>query len=161
LPYGRKTHTSVVANGYIYLIGGADASNVATSSIIYAKLNADGSTGSWITNATSIPVAVQTHSSVVANGYVYVIGGAVTAGTTQTSVYYAKLNTDGSVGAWSTNTNVLPTSVAEHSSVAANGYVYVVGGSDNVGPPWNTYGTYYAKLNGDGTVGPWQTSKQN
>ncbi len=70
------------------------------------------------------------HSSVVADGYVYVIGGYNNI-TPQSTVYYARLNTDGSTGAWSTNANALPDARARHPSFIANGYVYVIGGNNN------------------------------
>ncbi|MDO8429853.1 MAG: hypothetical protein Q7S73_00615, partial [bacterium] len=127
MPANRWQPSSVVANGYVYVIGGA-ATAQSQSTVYYAKLNSDGSTGAWSTNANALPGGSYTLSSVIANGYAYVIGGH--DGTTaQSTVYYAKLNSDGSTGAWSTNANALPLVRYSHSSVVANGYVYVIGGN--------------------------------
>jgi hypothetical protein len=42
-------------------------------------------------------------------------------------VYYTKINSDGSLGTWSTNSNYLPLAIDAHGSISANGYVYVIG----------------------------------
>ncbi|MEK9170271.1 MAG: hypothetical protein AAB674_01350, partial [Patescibacteria group bacterium] len=124
LPAARQAHTSVVTNGYAYVIGGYNS--VSQTTVYYAKLNSNGSTGAWATNANALPADRSDHSSVVANGYVYVLGGY--SNTPVSTVYYAKLNSDGSVGAWSTNANALPSVNRYPSSVVANGYVYTIGG---------------------------------
>jgi hypothetical protein len=153
LPAARGVHSSVVANGYVYVIGGYDGVTGSTTTVYYAKLNADGSTGAWQTNANALPAVRDQHSSVVANGYVYVMGGYDTS--TQSTVYYAKLNADGSTGAWVTNTNALPAARYFHTSVVANGYVYVIGGSSDSDIQSTVY---YAKLNADGSTGAWVTN---
>ncbi|MEX2209443.1 MAG: kelch repeat-containing protein, partial [Patescibacteria group bacterium] len=61
----------------------------------------------WQTDANALPSARSGHASVVANGYVYTIGGLL---GDQTAVYYAELNPDGSTGSWQTNANALPAS---------------------------------------------------
>ena len=151
LPGLRNNATSVVANGYVYVMGGFDGS-VRTDTVYYAKLNADGSIGAWSTAVNALPAVRGTASSVVANGYVYVIGGR-DASVNQSTVYYAKLNADGSVGAWSTAVNALPATRSDTTSVVANGYVYVMGGTN--GSAYST--VYYAKLNADGSVGAWSS----
>ncbi|MDO8429831.1 MAG: hypothetical protein Q7S73_00500, partial [bacterium] len=106
LPGIRGLHSSIIANGYVYVIGGTDGSYQST--IYYAKLNSDGSTGAWSTNANALPEIRGAHSSIVANGYVYVIGGSISGVSYQSTVFYAKLNSDGSTSAWATNANALP-----------------------------------------------------
>jgi hypothetical protein len=153
LPQILGYHTSIVANGYVYVIGGFNGATFL-STVYYAKLNADGSTGAWQTNANALPQILEYHTSIVANGYVYVIGG-FNGSTFQSTVYYAKLNADGSTGAWQTNANALPQILGAQSSIVVNGYVYVIGG-DNSGGVQST--VYYAKLNADGSTGAWQTN---
>lgn len=148
----RSSTAAVTANGYVYVIGGYDNSNNIKNTVLYSPAGANGTLGSWTTNAQNLPGAVYGATSVVANGYVYVIGG--NNPSTVSTVYYAKLNSDGSTGAWSTNTNALPTALAYSTSVVSNGYVYVMGGN-NAGQV-NT--VYYAKLNSDGSVGTWSTA---
>jgi hypothetical protein len=62
---------TVTANGYIYYIGGTASngtSGAISSAVSYAKLNADGSPGSWATGNT-LPVALYGASAVVANNF--------------------------------------------------------------------------------------------
>jgi hypothetical protein len=127
LPLSRQDHSSVAANGYIYVIGGCTCANGQTT-IYYAKVNANGSLGSWATNTSNpLTVGLYDHSSVVVNGYVYVIGGT-TGSTPQSAVYYAKLNANGTIGAWSTSANTLPLARLVGSAVTSNGYIYYMGG---------------------------------
>jgi N-acetylneuraminic acid mutarotase len=114
---------AIVANGYLYVLG---STNLAPQ---YAKLNSDGSLGAW--TAAGATQTTQAPSTFVANGYVYVIGGLDGSANPRSSVYYAKLNSDGSIGSWRTNSNYLPTTVELHSSFVSNGYVYVIGGDAN------------------------------
>ena len=151
LPDARGSHSSVVSNGYVYVIGGT-SNTTNQSTVFYAKLNADGSTGAWITSSNPLPNVRLSHTSVVANGYVYVIGGS--NGSAVSTVYYAKLNADGTTGLWQTSANVLPSVTQLHSSVVANGYVYVIGG--NNGSP--TSAVFFAKLNADGSTGVWDSN---
>ena len=153
LPINWYYGSSVVANGYVYAIGGHNGST-SQSSIYYAKLNADGSTSAWITAANALPAARSRQSSVVANGYVYVLGGY--NGSAQTSVYYAKLNADGSVGAWATSSNPLSVVMNDSSAAVANGFIYMLGGDDGGSTTYNT--VYYAKLNADGSTSAWSTT---
>ena len=146
---GRQYPGSIIANGYIYVIGGHDGTN-PVSTVYYAKLNADGSTGAFAAT-TAITAARYGHTSVTANGYIYVLGGYNSG--VQSTVYYAKLNANGTVGSWNTTT-ALSAARYTHSSVVANGYVYVIGGNDGSVQT----NVWYAKLNADGTLGNWNST---
>ncbi|MDE2001260.1 MAG: DUF5011 domain-containing protein [Patescibacteria group bacterium] len=137
LPTALQAGLSVVANGYVYYIGGNN-DTIKESTVYYAKLNSDGSVGSWSTNSNALPAARDAATGFVANGYVYVMGGN-NGSAAQTTVYYAKLNSDGSVGSWSTNSNALPAVRESATSVAANGYVYVIGGSNGTSIQTSVY----------------------
>ncbi len=150
---GRFEHASVTANGYVYVIAGDDNADVPQSTVYYAKLNADGSIGTWATT-TALPSARTELSAVTINGYIYAIGGRDSSQVVQTSVYYAKLKADGTVGSWNTTT-VLPLERTNHTSVTANGFVYVLGGDETGGA---TTTVYYARANADGTLGSWSTT---
>ena len=152
LPAVRYYHSSVVSNGYVYAIGGAD-SVAATSSVLYALVNATGSLGSWQT-ATVLPAVRLGHSSVVSNGYVYAIGGS--SGGPTSSVLYALINATGSLGSWQTATSSLPAARYDHSSVVSNGYVYAIGGRDSLDIA--TSSVLYALVNATGSLGSWQTA---
>jgi hypothetical protein len=148
---GRSTHSSAVYNDYLYVLGGYDGSNLLND-VQYAKINADGTVGPW-NSTTPLITGRNNHSSIVYNGYLYVLGG--NDGTnTLNDVQYAKINADGTVGPWNTTTP-FTTARKEHTSVVHNGYVYVLGG-DDVSNFLND--VQYAKINADGTVGPWNST---
>jgi hypothetical protein len=151
----RNGASAVVANGYVYVIGGVDGSGTIQSTVYLARLNTDGTLGNWTTSSATGLAARVSHTSVVANGYVYVIGGNDSSLVTQNTVYYAKLNADGTLGNWSTTVNTGLGARDGHASVVANGYVYVIGGPNGAAPQ-NT--VYYSKINTDGTLGSWSSN---
>lgn len=149
---------AVVANGYIYHIGGVDGATNTLADIEYAKLNTDGTVGSWTAAANAISVTGDStrrqFQPVVANGYLYIIGGRDNTNTTRDTSYYAKLNADGSVGTWSATT-VLPSARFGQATVAYNGYIFVIGGFNSSLTAQTS--VYSAKVNADGTLGSWST----
>lgn len=156
LPANISDGMSVTANGYVYHIGGESGGSALTA-VYYAKLNADGSTGTWSTNANTLPAGRKGAGAVVANGYVYIIGGSTGTGVANATntVYSAKINADGSLGAWTSSANVLPAVRSYGGSIVANGYVYVLAGHNGT-----TYQTavYYSRVGANGTVGAWSTA---
>lgn len=156
LPDKRVEHFATVANGYIYVIGGIDDSFTPMTTAYYAKLNADGTIGSWSTT-TALPVALESAGTVTANGYVYAIGGKTGSGACSTlctnAVYYAKLNADGTLGAWNTGTGTGLPALTHTRAVLMNGYMYAIGGYSS--GEVNLATVYYSKLNADGTNGAW------
>ncbi|MFA5857858.1 MAG: hypothetical protein WC955_02210 [Elusimicrobiota bacterium] len=152
IPTSLGYHSSVVNNGYLYITGGNNGSILNT--IYYAKINCDGSIASFQTNSNTIPSHLDRHSSVVYNGYLYITGGNGGISLLNT-VYYAKLNADGSVESFNISSNTIPTSLFAHSSVVNNGYLYVTGGC--IGVPTNLNTVYLAKLNADGSIGSFST----
>ncbi len=153
LPSILDDATSVVDNGYIYVIGGY--SGTENNTVYYAKVNSNGSIGSWTTSPSTLPQGLDTAASVTANGYVYVFGGETT-GSILNTIYFAKLNSDGSVGSWLTDSNTLPQELWGEDAVTVNGNVYILGGYN--GTNGDQSNVYYAALNSDGTVGSWTTS---
>jgi N-acetylneuraminic acid mutarotase len=136
---GVDSATSVAYNGYIYEIGGW------TTTVYYAPINANGNLGTWA-STTSLPAALYIATSVVYDGYIYEIGGDNTSSVAVSSVYYAPINSNGTIGSWTATTS-LPYATSAATSVAYNGYIYEIGG-------WTTT-VYYAPINANGTLGPW------
>lgn len=125
LTTARSMPGSVVYNGYLYAVGGAGGGS-ALSTVEYAPINGDGSVGTWKTTS-SMTTTRQNHQAVVYNGYIYAIGGQNNSGTNLSSVEYAQLNVNGSVGTWQTTTN-LPAARQGMAATAYNGYLYSLGG---------------------------------
>lgn len=158
--------TAAASNGYLYVMGGNDVVNNinAVANIYSAPLLADGSVGSWTGLSNALPQARTAATSVVSNGYVYVIGGVNNTLALQSTVYYAPITANGTLGTWTTSTTALgcatagcgsPVALENATSVVANGYVYVIGGTN--GSDKNT--VYYGQLNATtGNISSWSTT---
>ena len=153
----RTGQATVVSNGYIYSMGSTGSSSPSTS-VEFAKLNANGTTGTWATT-TTLPATMASTEGIAANGYVYVLGGDNGSVPHDTGVvYYAHVNGDGSLGTWQTSSNNFSSNPTSDScAVTLNGYAYVIGGSiTSFGSQITTVS--YAKLNADGSTGTWATT---
>ncbi|HWT40447.1 MAG TPA: hypothetical protein VN081_04240 [Dongiaceae bacterium] len=155
LPASYQRVNATVYNGYVYLVGGFQAS-ASTNTVYVAPFNTNGTIGSW-SQMANLPVNLTDEGVVAQNNYIYALGGSLTSGPNcgtasdcQNTVYYAPLNADGTVGTWNTTTS-FTTARANMGAVAYNGYVYIFGGS-NTG---YLADSQYAKINSDGTIGTW------
>jgi N-acetylneuraminic acid mutarotase len=154
LPAPYSNHTLSYANGYLYQAGGfSSGAGFSGSNVFYAKVNGDGTIGAW-NNATSLPQAIFSHAGVAANGCVYVLGGEYYNGTVSSNVYYAKINADGSLGAWQMATP-MPDDLQSLSASVWNGRIYVIGGYDQNFALQNT--VYSAAIQADGSLSAWTT----
>ncbi len=151
LPTGTYEHASVAYNGYVYTIGGSNATR--TSTVLFAPINASGSIGNWSTT-TALPTSTDSHASVVYNGYLYVIGGCTNVCPTST-VLFAPINATGSIGSWTTTT-ALQSSIWNHSAITYNNYVYSIGGQDVFFIRTSTVN--FAPINATGSIGSWTTT---
>ncbi len=150
LPLSVSHATSVEYNGYIYEIGGFNSTN-NSSTVYYAPINSDGTVGVWNTT-TALPLHIVNATSVAYNGYIYEVGGFSSTNNLST-VYYAPINSDGTIGVWNTTT-ALPSSIGDATSVAYNGYIYEIGGFNSINNV-SLSTVYYAPINSNGTVGVW------
>jgi hypothetical protein len=153
-PVLRANNLSVVASGYLYVIGGQDGVTNALSTVYFAKLNSDGSVGTWSTT-NSMPGPRYFGNGVVANGYIYYVGGKDLADASQSQVYYGQVNPSTGAVTWNTDTtHAFPTTIVEENTLVSNGYMYLIGGG--VASPQTA--VYYTKLKSDGTLGGWTQS---
>jgi hypothetical protein len=153
LPVPIYSQASVAYNNFIYNIGGSDDAGNPTTTVLYASVSASGTLGTW-NSAQSLHSALYSSASVVANGYIYNIGGYNTGPTPTAAVYFAPINATGSLGAW-TSTQALPSTLRFHSAVAYNGYVYVLGGVNGIA----TSTVLYAPINATGSLGAWTSTQ--
>ena len=151
LPVTMRTHSTVASNGYLFVTGGRTGAAVV-STVYSAKINSDGTIGSFATLST-LPAARWGHSTVAYNGYLFVTGGTPDDSTATSTVYSAQIKPDGTVGAWAT-LSTLPAIMYAHSAVAGNGYLFVTGGYNGTS---SLSTVYSAKINSDGTIGAWAT----
>jgi hypothetical protein len=139
LPTGNNQMGVAVANGYVYLAGGSLAGTGVTRNVYYARLNIDGTVGSWTTVTNALPSERTQPGTAIVNGYLYVVGGTDSTPTSQASVFYAQLNSDGSLGSFNTAANSLPANRNTFGIIpSANGYMYVAGGNLTLASPQST-----------------------
>ncbi len=118
--------TCIAYKGYLYSIGGNTDNNNEIDNVQYAAISSDGSLGEW-SDLNPLPVPLTAHTAFCKDGYVYVLGGY------NNSIYYAKINTDGTISKWEKDLNSFMTARGNHSSNVNNDIIYIIGGSGNGG----------------------------
>ncbi len=101
------------------------------------------------TTGTNLPGTLYHSQAIVTKNRVYLLGGSVGDGI-ESTVYTAPINEDGTLGTWTTGTD-LPEPLAGSQAIVTTDRVYLLGG--------NTYSStvYTAPINEDGTLGTWTT----
>ena len=151
-----------VGSRYIYVIGGqVNATDPAGSNKVYiASVNSTtGAVGAWTTSMNNLPQELYGLTATVHNGYLYVAGGVGTSGAPVAAVYSAPINSDGTLGTWTTASNALPSARAFGTMFVFGGVMYYIDGDVNTGVPPNDQGVgdtsiYYAGAI-RGVVGSW------
>jgi hypothetical protein len=151
------------AKGYIYVTGGLATNSGVNAITQVARINSDGSLGSWSTSAQLMTNTRYSHGSVAYNGFLYVMGGCKLSGCPLNSqvnndVQYAPIGNGGTgdVGPSTANTNGLINARAGAGAFASNGYLYIVGGTTDGGTNTNGNTVEYAPINADGSIGAFQ-----
>ncbi len=151
LPGPLAYSQAVVTSNRVYLLGGRSGGYVAT--VYTAPINADGTLGTW-TTGTSLPGVLANSQAVVTSNRVYLLGGFDGSARVST-VYTTSINSDGTLGTWTTSTS-LPIAVALSQAVVTSNQVYLFGGEN----PSIGYidKVYSALINSDGSLGTWVMS---
>lgn len=104
---------------------------------------------------TPLAIGRYGHAAVAYNHRIYVVGGAASpiANDGTSDVLVAPILSDGQLGSWSSTT---PFAIVrtQLTSVATNGYLYVLGGANRASE--QIADVEYAPINADGTVGTWK-----
>jgi N-acetylneuraminic acid mutarotase len=128
MPTARSTAASSVVNGMIYVIGGRTALFGVPLSTVEQY---DPATDTWTTKANMPTARGLGISSSVVNGKIYVFGGGLSyQGTPLSTVEQYDPATD----TWTSKAD-MPTATVNASASAANGRIYVIGGSPG-GSQW-------------------------
>jgi hypothetical protein len=142
----RMHLAAVSAGNYIYALSGG--------TIERALVNADGTLGAWQLISTMSSRRYNFSAAVVGH-YLYVLGGI--AGGSFAPVYEsverAEIYADGMLGPWEI-ISTMTTPRYGLAAVAAEGYLYALGGSPEMAPPLSS--VEWAPLHADGTLGVWQ-----
>lgn len=181
---GNLLTSAVIHNGYLYVVGGCTLVGCTSTSngIAFTTISSNGDairpgtcpTGSTATNGwcamdTNMPASVAAASATVFNDTLYIVGG-FTGSALADSVKRAPLNSDGTVGTWSTqqmsgSTNLNATAVSyTYATVRANpsdtaypGNLYTFGGctTSGSGSACSAYtdSVYKCKIKADKSIG--------
>lgn len=156
LPVALHLGSVIVTKNRIYYIGGA-TTVTAQSTVYTATINSEGLIGAWSTS-TALPGNIYNAITFVTKNTVYVIAGSTTnSATVVASVYKAPINSDGTLGTWTTGTS-LPAGFCATSGVIINNKIYTFGGwtgstpistvyTATISGGLNDYSAYY-----DGTI---------
>lgn len=107
----------------------------------------------WLPVGT-IPIASWFAQTLVTKNRVYLIGGENGGYPSFPYVFYATINTDGTLGEWAQGTN-LPSPLFLHQLIVTKNRVYIFGGRG-----YNmSNAVYSAEINIDGSLGDWNTEQ--
>ena len=91
------------------------------------------------TTGTSLPGTVCDSQAIVTSSRVYLLGGVIN-GSSSSTVYTAPINSDGTLGTWTTGTS-LPGTVSYSQAIVTSSRVYLLGGVIN--GSWSNGNTVY------------------
>lgn len=154
--------SAVAYNNRMYIVAGRSGTTVL-STVLVANINPQGTLGSFATT-TALPTALYGGDVQVYNDRIYYIGGAPSVGGTPgTSVYYSKINTDGTLNSWVATSNFSNGRITGGGSFTATwgAYIYLSGGCQTM----NASGyctsvasdTQLASINADGSLSEWNS----
>ena len=108
-------------------------------------------------NVTGLPATgLWGHAAVYYNGRIYVSGGNDGSSGATNGVYLTTVNANHSLTSWSAS-SALPTKLYSHAMVQLNGYLYAIGGIDNLFAVRKT--VYKAQIDAvNGTLGSWSAT---
>jgi len=142
---------AIVTKSRVYLLGGKGSS--VTNKIYYADINSDGTLGAWQTDTNTLPEALSHSQAIVTKSRVYLLGG-YNGSVYINKIYYADINSDGTLGAWQTDTNTLPDNLVVSQAIVTKSRVYLLGGYNGSSV---TNKIYYTDIDNSGYLGSWTT----
>lgn len=150
--FGAAAH-----NGFVYAVGGGNGPSGfhLLRSVERAAILADGSLGPWQKETHLLNFPRRCAKVVAAGDYLYAIGGF--GGVLFDSAERARVNADGSLGAWEFLDGKLTMPRYIHALAEANGRVYVLGGHAQQGGAGEA-ATEYAALDPQGRLRTWRAA---
>jgi hypothetical protein len=101
-----------------------------------------GGVGTWSPLTSTLPQTLLGPSVAAFNGYIYVVGGLMSNGLPSSAVYSAPINSDGTLGAWTTSAYTYPApAVSFAAAFGFGGKLYVINGDPNGSTTPNSQGT--------------------
>jgi len=153
---GRFYLAAAAINGYLYAIGGAQGplggNNTPVATVEKAKINADGSLGSW-EFAQSLTTARRALTVNQRNNNVYALGGY--NGIFLHSIEYTTVKDDGSLTPWQLSTEQSKVDRYIHSSALANDNLYLLAGHMRNDQTVSYGDVELSRLTDSGKLSPW------
>lgn len=159
----RAYHSAVAYNNRMYIVGGdtnTTANSGSSQTVEIADILPNGRLGTWSAGQSLPSTGRYGHSVQVYNDVMYLIGGN-NNGTQLNSVYYSKLNSNGTMNSWTATTSFTTARSSQGGTFTAiwGAYIYLSGGCTAV----NASGyctslasdTQIGSLNADGTISEW------
>lgn len=149
---------AVVQGDWLYVVGGGNGPNGhhLLRSVERAKIRSDGTLDPWITEATQMNIPRRCSKVVVAGSSIYSFGGF--GGALLDTVEHAALASDGSVGAWQMEIEVLTMPRYVNGVKAIGNDAYLVGGHDqNRGV--GVTSVEWSRIGGAGVFEKWKTTR--
>jgi hypothetical protein len=155
-------------SSYIYIIGGQavlGGGPGGTSTVFMASVDtSNGTVGTWAQLSSSLPQTLVGPAVALFHGWIYVVGGLLSDGSPSNAGYSAQVNSNGTLGAWTTSSNPHPLGISFATSFGYGGTLYVLNGDPNSSTDPNAVGSvsdsnsvYYARVISGG-VGSWTES---
>ena len=158
LPVAAAGMAIVAGDAAVYVLGGQHPGRQNTADVLIAMRSPSRDTHDLLDWQPGPPLpAPRFHAAGVGAGpFIYVLGGLETTTSTNT-VFRARVNADGTLGPWTTDT--LPRPRSHTAAFAHDGAIYMVGGLDGnpagqLVPLWDVV---RAEVHHDGSLGPWRT----
>ena len=158
LPFGISAHSAFAKDGYLYVIGGYNTDQIASSNLILrAPIRQNGAIGDWKQNsAWNLPQSVHRHTSEIYENDVLVIGGLKRNDSVLEplrTVYSRQIPQINDNSDW-INTATLPQPLYFHSSIfsEAEQKIYTLGGFDG---NFETDKVYNASIQPNGNLSSW------
>ncbi len=144
--------------GYLYMFGGDGEDTETFDKCYYAKVNTDGTLGTWQTGTTLpntwwFPGVCTINNDIIAHGGI--LDGKDKANSTD-KLWVCQTNpADGSMGSWVEQANTFPNAVYNTNLVAAGNTVFAIGGRDPA-TGWGLDIVWRSTYDPDThTLGPW------
>lgn len=157
LPVGLVLHAVTTTSDLIMVLGGQTTLSAGSAAGITFAASWDpntGTVGSW-SQQTTLPVPLLLTAAVTWNdSVIFAIGGINGGSNTTVATVYTATVTNGQLGAW-TATSPYPTAISNVQAAVVGSWLIAAGGIPSTGSSTTTAAAYYARINPDGSLGPW------
>lgn len=131
LPEARQLHSAAVVGDFLYIIGGSTLKEMATASVLRARINPGGSLTEWQpTTPLPKPRLYASESTVVLGNFVYVIGGSLGVLDSRSFNFglIARADANGNLSNWVETPPFAVEGATAPTAVVTPGFIHVIGG---------------------------------